>query len=405
MQSGHITVTNLKEGFEQVKTVLDEFEKNVKITGKNALRFSLLAEESLRLVFSIVNKDDAVEIWFEGSSRYSYINIKTKTNLTKNKKEEFVSISSSGKNAADKSFIESFRDILAGHKKATWSLAEYEADLMRKRLKDKYAEESWENLERSVLANLADEILVAAKNDEVKICICKDFSKSLYVVGSKRAAITTDYIHLTSNDADLNIAYGKVEECLGMLKIGKKDTLHMKQIMDETIGMVKEMTGDIDALMWAEKYNDECCVKVVGNTKMDADKKYDILSLSSDKGNSLAKGFKGKIGDLIETGLLNYDSVMKLNQKYNGNIINIMGLGLYNEAGSVAMPLEFSGVNWSMGDYKANVASQKADNEEIQEAWDELERSIVASIADDIIVGVKKNKVQITIIYKLKENS
>ena len=36
-------------------------------------------------------------------------------------------------------------------------------------------------------------------------------------------------------------------------------------------------------------------------------------------------------------------------------------------------------------------------------AWDELEKSIVASVADDVIVGVKDNKVQMTIIYKMKE--
>ncbi len=402
MQSKHITITELNKSFTVVKTTVEEFEKNANITGRKALRFSLLTEEGLRLVDSIVLANDPIEIWFEGNGRFAYIHIKVKTKLDANQKEELVSISSSGSNSANKSFVEGFKDILSGHKKATWSLAEYEADLMKKRAKDKYAEESWENLERSVLANLADDILVSAKNNEVNILISKNFSKSLDVVGSKRAAITTDYIMLTPNEEELAKAYGKVDDCVGMLNAGKKDTLHMKLIMDETIGMVKEMTGDFDALMWAERYNDECCVKVIGNTKMDADKKYDILSLAPSRKNSLVEGFTGKIRDLIETGLLNYDSVMKLNQKYNGNMVNVMGLGLYNEASAVMMPLEFAGVTWSMGEYKENVASNKDSSEEIKAAWDELERSIVASVADDIIVGVKKNKVQITIVYKLK---
>ena len=37
----------------------------------------------------------------------------------------------------------------------------------------------------------------------------------------------------------------------------------------------------------------------------------------------------------------------------------------------------------------------------MEEARDELEKSIVASIADEVTVGVKKDKVDMTIILKL----
>ena len=48
---------------------------------------------------------------------------------------------------------------------------------------------------------------------------------------------------------------------------------------------------------------------------------------------------------------------------------------------------------WSLSEYKENVKS----GENASEKWDELERSIVASIADDISVGIIGNMVEMTI--------
>ena len=52
--------------------------------------------------------------------------------------------------------------------------------------------------------------------------------------------------------------------------------------------------------------------------------------------------------------------------------------------------------SWSLNSYKDNVYK-----EELKEASDELEYSIVANLADDILVGVKGNFVEITIKKKL----
>jgi hypothetical protein len=56
-------------------------------------------------------------------------------------------------------------------------------------------------------------------------------------------------------------------------------------------------------------------------------------------------------------------------------------------------------VYWSLSDYKNNVGKEGA-SEEHKERWDELEKSIVNNIADDVQVGVKGNHVVMTISYK-----
>ena len=46
---------------------------------------------------------------------------------------------------------------------------------------------------------------------------------------------------------------------------------------------------------------------------------------------------------------------------------------------------------------------KKTTQKENKEAWDELEKSIIANLADDVLVGVRKDKVEILIIKKFAE--
>ena len=50
---------------------------------------------------------------------------------------------------------------------------------------------------------------------------------------------------------------------------------------------------------------------------------------------------------------------------------------------------------WSLEQYRGTVKK-----EEKSEAWDELEKSVIASVADDVIVGVKGKLANITIVKK-----
>ncbi|WP_028243495.1 hypothetical protein [Pseudobutyrivibrio ruminis] len=403
MQSERIELDDLADSFDIIEKVAEQFEEKANITGKDALRFTLLAEESIRLVSSIMTEKDPIEVWFEGNRRIAHICITTETLIDENKREEFVSLSSSGENGADRTFMDDVKEFIFRPKKPRWSLSQYEADLMRRRAKDKYSEAAWENLERSVLANLADDIAVGVKNDNLLIIVTKDFSKSLKTVGSTRPRELSSQIYVSSDEESLEQAYKKVDNCVAELSLKNKDSLRIKLLLEETIGMFEGMTNVFTALLWVEKYKDECAVKLVGNANIDADAKIDLLSVASSGTNQLAHGFMGKVKDIIETGVLNYEAVMKLQQEYNGTPVNYAGLGVYSDMGIAANPNAFSGMMWSMEDYRASLADGKAENSGMMEAWDELEKSIVANIADDVIVGVNKNKVQITMIYKMKE--
>lgn len=212
----------------------------------------------------------------------------------------------------------------------------------------------------------------------------------------------TEKINLTNDVEVLKSAYAKLDDSLEALELDKKDTLHVKLLMEEAIGLVKQLTADFEAVVWAEEYEDICSVKLVGTTKMNADKKYDMLSLSKKGKNAMATGFMGKIKDIIETGLLNYDSVMKLQHEFNGVAVNFGGLGVCGDVGMTTNIGASTGFMWSMGDYKDALNEGIEENDGMKAAWDELEKSIVANIANDVVVGVQKDKFEITIKYDIE---
>ena len=56
---------------------------------------------------------------------------------------------------------------------------------------------------------------------------------------------------------------------------------------------------------------------------------------------------------------------------------------------------------WSLAKYRQSVDEARASDQDTTEAWDELEKSIVASIADDVRVGVKGDTVELVIEKRL----
>lgn len=211
--------------------------------------------------------------------------------------------------------------------------------------------------------------------------------------------LSTKQIFVSNDESRLKDVYSLVDDTIETLGLNKKDALHLKLLFEETIGMVKAITGDFTSFLWVEKYQGECWLRFTGKTEMDIDKKTDLMSVSSSGENALAVGFMGKVRDFIQTGLLSYDGVMKLQQKYNG--LGVGMSGTYIDTSLASGPGAFGGFVWTMDNYKESLKDGN-DKPEKTEYWDELEKSIVASIAKDVIVGIEKNQLEMAIIMETK---
>lgn len=159
-----------------------------------------------------------------------------------------------------------------------------------------------------------------------------------------------------------------------------KQTLRSRLIAEELIGMLKELSENFDGDFWIEQENlsFKFVTQLYLNETMDKQTKDKFIDISSDKKNAAAKGIMGKIRDVVEN-LLYPDNAV-----YSSNFIS------YQLETAVLL-----NDTWTLSRYKD---AQKANDE----PWDELEKSIIANLADDVIVSVKGNKVEIIITKDFK---
>ncbi len=205
-----------------------------------------------------------------------------------------------------------------------------------------------------------------------------------------------DKIMISSRDIDLIEALKDIDGDIAELKLEKKDSLHLRLIAEEILGMMNAMTGEFKAMLWFERTVKEASVNLTAKTEgMDIDTKAELLSVSTTGKNASLKGFMAKVGDIIENGILNFENVMKLEQQYGGGYV---GYGAMNE-----MSADYA-LSWSLAQYRNTLETARNEDSEAEEAWDELEKSVVASIAKDVTVGIKKGMVEMKAVMELKGN-
>ena len=206
----------------------------------------------------------------------------------------------------------------------------------------------------------------------------------------------TDKLYIDNTDEKASAAIDMVDEFLADKELDRKKMIHLRLLAEETVGMVKAMTGDFEAFFWMEEDDGEYRVKLNLKTDMDREKKEDLLSLSTTGENTAAKGFMGRLREVIENSLLDFDSTLKLQQQTEGNVgYNYMGMGVVGDASMTGSPIV-----WSLAGYKQSLEDGESEEGDSQDAWDELERSIVASLAKDVTIGIRSNVVDMTILAR-----
>ena len=184
---------------------------------------------------------------------------------------------------------------------------------------------------------------------------------------------------------DLELILNESERVAEYNGLTHKQTLQLRLICEEIDGMLPNIIDDFDGNIWIEFEDGVCKVQVsIEIPDLDIDKKDDLIAIAKNKKNAAAVGIVGKIRNAIENMLLNESSVGAFTPNYRSIC---MGTG-YCEG------VDYSYL-WSLQEYRSVVKK-----EEKPEDWDELEKSVIASVADDVIVGVKGKQANITIVKK-----
>ncbi len=204
----------------------------------------------------------------------------------------------------------------------------------------------------------------------------------------------TGELYVNNTEENAEAALKKIDEFIARQNIDRKKMIHLRLLAEESIGMVKAMAQDFMALLSMEEENGEYHIRMTFKTDMSREKKSELLSVATSGKNAAAKGIMGKVKDVIENGLLNYDNVMKLQQEYGGGYSDYIGMGM-----CVPGEIQMAGdpLVWSLSKYRSALGDGDGSSQTDPVAWDELEKSIVASLAKDVKVGVKKDRVDMVV--------
>ena len=164
-----------------------------------------------------------------------------------------------------------------------------------------------------------------------------------------------------------------------------KQTLQLRLLCEEVDGMLPKVIDDFDGTLWIEYEQGVCKVNVsIQIPEINAGKKEDLVNIAKNKKNAAAVGIVGKIRDAIENFILDEEAAQAIDSAHQA----------FRPATGYSEGVDYSYL-WTLEQYRNRVQKDAK-----AEAWDELEKSVIASVADDVIVGVKGKQANIIIVKK-----
>jgi hypothetical protein len=191
----------------------------------------------------------------------------------------------------------------------------------------------------------------------------------------------TDVIVVSNDGNNMEAVLDQVDALASYRSLSPKNALHLRLLAEETLAMMRAITGDVDGEFWIEAENDVYELHLKVDTLIDEREREQLLSASTTGKNEATRGFMGKIRALF--------------QPIPG--VPVFGTGLVAGA-----PPMYSNYEWSMVDYRNKLRQYREQNaEDGQEAWDELEKSVVSRVANDVKVSILGRTVEMTIVKRM----
>ena len=141
--------------------------------------------------------------------------------------------------------------------------------------------------------------------------------------------------------------------------LNEEEALQLDHITEETLSLIRSVTGEIQASYWVEVEGKAFCLHVTTETSMDKEKRYHLISSSSSRKNEITNTFLGRLRDAIEQAM----------------------------AADVVRQYDNPEDNFS--EY---LNYHPADPE-----WDEYEKSILKQLADNITIAIRGGSVEMTV--------
>ena len=167
----------------------------------------------------------------------------------------------------------------------------------------------------------------------------------------------SDIINIDNQGNGFESALSQAESVAKFRGLDARETIRLRILTEELLGVVRSLTGEMSGTFWIDSEGKAFTLHLSTKTKMDAIKRYQLISSSTANKNEASKGFLGFLRDKFESAILS-----------DGGVV------LYDMNG---MPLD-----------------EAPETEE----WDRYERSILRRLADEIKISVRGGAVEMEVL-------
>ena len=187
----------------------------------------------------------------------------------------------------------------------------------------------------------------------------------------------TDLITINNQGMGFPAALRECRKAAEYRKLEKKPALQLELLTEELLSMARSVTGDMKGTFWIESEGMRFDLHLSTQTIMDREKREQLLDVSTSKQNAAAVGIMAKIRIAAEFLLVDYEEASKMSETFY--------------VPGTPSVISLADPTWSLSSYREDAKKAKG------EVWDELEKSIVANLADDVVVALEGRQVDIVV--------
>ena len=191
----------------------------------------------------------------------------------------------------------------------------------------------------------------------------------------------TDVITISSEGNNMDAALAQIDKISVYKDLSSKNAMTLRLLTEEVLAMMRAIAGNVNGEFWLEDHDGVYELHLLVRTLVDEKIRRQLLAASSSGKNEATRGFMGKIRSFFEPS---------------------PGVPMFSAGFAGGAPQMYESYTWSMEDYRDQLRQRhELDQKNSEEEWDELEKSVVAKLADDVKVSIRGRNVEMIIVKNL----
>ena len=187
----------------------------------------------------------------------------------------------------------------------------------------------------------------------------------------------TDVISVSSSGARMAEALQQIEKAAAYKGLTGKNALHLRLMTEEMMGLMRSITGETEGEFWMEDSKGIYELHLRVENTMGAYQRQQLINASSSGKNEAPRGLMGRIRAFFEPS----------------DDASFAGLILPGSS-----PQAYSSFTWTMEDYRDQLRERGKNDTGLQDAWDEMEKSVIAHVADNVKVSIHGDSAELILI-------